>query len=212
MPYPRKAARRGEAGFTLIELMIVVTIIGILAAVAIPRYVNYMRSSQTAEVGNVAGQMVTAMQSYADSQSLSASAAASLFSGTTLTPGNPSTGTLVAILPQLSVPANASFTYAVSAIVASAGPQNGDVAYCITATANTNAGVPSGIVLYSSSPIAASSGSGSGSGSSGASAAAKAGWSGRLYNQPYVTGATTLANAVAGGYCTAAGAAQATQS
>ncbi len=209
MPHAAKITRREEAGFTLIELMIVVTIIGILAAVAIPRYVNYMRSSQTAEVGNVAGQMVTAMQSYADSQSLPAGAAASLFNGTTLTPGNPSTGTLVAVLPQLSVPANASFSYAVSAIVATGGPQAGDVAYCIMATANTNAGVPNGIVLYSSSPIAPASG---GTGGTTASAAAKAGWSGRLYNQPYVTGATGLGNAVPGGYCTASGAAQATQS
>ncbi len=42
-------SRKRSSGFTLVELMIVVAIIGILAAVAIPAFTRYVKKSRTAE-------------------------------------------------------------------------------------------------------------------------------------------------------------------
>ena len=50
-----------QKGFTLIELMIVVAIIGILAAVAIPAYQDYIARAQMAEAMNLTDGLKTAV-------------------------------------------------------------------------------------------------------------------------------------------------------
>ena len=51
-----------QKGFTLIELMIVVAIIGILAAIAIPQYQNYIAKSQVSRAVAELGSIKTAFE------------------------------------------------------------------------------------------------------------------------------------------------------
>jgi len=83
-----RSIKRALAGFTLVELMIVVVILGILAAVAIPAFTRYVKRSKTSEAsGNIAKIYQGEVTYY---QSVGDRAQPPTFVAATANPGTPS--------------------------------------------------------------------------------------------------------------------------
>lgn len=62
--HPTRTTRNSEQGFTLLELMIVMVIISVLAAIAVPSYVNAVRHAREATLRADLYEMRRAIDSY----------------------------------------------------------------------------------------------------------------------------------------------------
>lgn len=56
--------RRRHQGFTLVELMVVIVIVALMAAIAVPLYTNYVEDSRRSEGAGGLAAVATAQQTY----------------------------------------------------------------------------------------------------------------------------------------------------
>ena len=128
---------RKQAGFTLIELMIVVAIIGILAAVALPAYQDYTRRAEFSETIVGTGVLKTAVEVCV--QSLGLTAAGNCDNNTNGIPANVTAASevvglaLTGTAPAKTGAAAAGDTYIITATAPTSSPNTGET-FTLTGT------------------------------------------------------------------------------
>jgi type IV pilus assembly protein PilA len=139
-----------QQGFTLIELMIVIAIIGILAAIAIPAYQNYTIRAQVSEGLSLAGGIETAFDECYANHGTAAGACKSLtglginntISGTYVTNMAYNTGVITATYGGAN--ANSAISGMTITLAAYASP-NGDISWICSGPTKNN--VPAGLTV-----------------------------------------------------------------
>lgn len=142
----------GERGFTLIELMIVVVIIGILAAIGVPTYVNFVRNAETSEAVNMLGTAAKTIRAWVDEHpTIAANTIVAALQGRFIAvPDQQAPAHNLDVIPELQLRADAVWTYRIERIAFPDASRLPDL--CLSARRNGR--FDQGFVLYSSIPAA----------------------------------------------------------
>ncbi|MBF0517348.1 MAG: prepilin-type N-terminal cleavage/methylation domain-containing protein [Nitrospirae bacterium] len=135
-------------GFTLIEMMVVVAIVAILAAISIPLYQKYMDNAKSSEAVTTMGQIAGALNSYYTQKGGFPSSVTSSILKEAHVPVNGYTGAISysdisGFLNTLDISGSTNWTYQVN-VLSDTSSQ-----FCITATAiNVSSGAFSNGIFY----------------------------------------------------------------
>lgn len=175
-----------NGGFTLVELMVVVAVISILAAIGIPKMTQYLRKAKCSEVSQQAKWVIDAMREYEGSHELTLSEVLTNLNntgGTHATIDTSGTSSLRTVVTTLGVIEGGRFKYEIYF-----GEDSGTLGFCAKAVSIDEDKTGKGTILFSSK------------------ASTNGQWETNMNVVNFITGDdTTPITAEAGGYCAADG-------